>query len=107
MAENLDQHSLAAAFQMFPADADPDHDCEITQPPLDEETEDGQSDLDDDFSDDEESNYDAEEVDDSSSLEGDIHDYDNVEDDDGDGKVYPNAVKDPNVSLLEDSGELT
>ncbi len=105
VAENLDQHSLAEAFQMFPADADPIHD-EVTQKQQDWE---GQSDLDDGFSDDEEeeeeTDDDAEGVeDDASFFEGDIQDYDNAEDDNGGNKLLSNVAEEPNVSHLEDSG---
>ena len=107
VAENLDQHSLAAAFQMFPADADPIH-VEVAQKLHDEEG--GQSDIDDGFSEDEEeedeeSGDDGEGVeDDASSFEDDIQDYDNAEDDNGGSKPSSNVADDPNISHLEDSG---
>jgi len=109
VAENLDQHSLAEAFRKFPTDADPDH-VEATQQQQDGVQEGGQSGIDNDSSDaeseEESEDDDAEEIeDDASSFEGDIQDYDNAEDDDGESKVPPNAAKDPSLSHLEDSGE--
>ena len=104
VAENLDHNSLAAAFQMFPADADPDEVTQQQEINEEEEDEEEQTDLDDDLSEEEESDG-SEDEDDVASYEGDIEDYDNVDDDDGESKVILHATKDPSTSHLEESGE--
>jgi len=105
IAENLDQNSLASAFRKFPMDGDPDREIvRMQQIEMDAKgvAVDECLDLGDYFSDDEEKEMEEDSEDEDDETTDIMQEYDVEEQSDKSAKV----VKDPDVSCLEESGEL-
>jgi hypothetical protein len=105
IAENLDQNSLASAFRKFPMDGDPDRESvRMQQIEMDAKgfAVDECLDLGDYFSDDEEKEMEEDSEDEDYETTDIMQEYDVEEQSDKSAKV----VKDPDISCLEESGEL-
>ena len=106
-AEDLDQNSLALAFRKFPVDGDPDRESARRMQQIEMDTEgvvvDECLDLGDYFSDDEEKEMEEESEDEDDETTDIMQEYDVEEQSDN---KSAKVVKDPDVSCLEESGEL-